>query len=86
MLNLLIAVMIFKKVSGKIIFRSNKFIACKVKDEKEVAETLVAFNLLKIVRPFQGKNHLRIYLLKLKLQRTGIFNWLQIASNTNSSL
>ena len=86
MLNLLIAVMIFKKVSGKIIFRSNKFIACKVKDEKEVAETLVAFNLLKIVRPFQSKKHLRIYLLKLKLQRTGIFNWLQIASNTNSSL
>ena len=30
-----------------------------VKDEKEVANSLIAFNLRKTIHPFQGKKHLR---------------------------
>ena len=45
--------MILKIVSGSIFSQSNKFTACKVKHEKEVANSLMAFNLLKIVHPFQ---------------------------------
>ena len=38
MLGLLI-VMVLKRVSESIFFQSNKFTACKVKDEKEVANS-----------------------------------------------
>ena len=55
----LLTVMILKRVSESIFFQSNKFTACKVKDEKEVANSLMAFNLLKIIHPFQGKKRLR---------------------------
>ena len=51
--------MILKKVSESILFQSNKFTACKVKDEKDVAISWMAFNLLKIIYPFQGKKHLK---------------------------
>ena len=51
--------MILKRVSESIFFQSNKFTACKVKEEKEVANSLMALNLLKIIRLFQGKKHLR---------------------------
>ena len=51
----------FRRVSESIFFQSNKFIAYKVKDEKEVANSLMAFNLLKIIHPFQGKKHIRTY-------------------------
>ena len=50
--------MILKRVSETIFFQSNKSTACKVKDEKEVANSLMAFNLLKIIHPFQGKKHI----------------------------
>ena len=43
-----------------IFFQSNKFIACKVKDKNEAANSLMALNLLKIIHPFQGKKQLRI--------------------------
>ena len=54
-----ITVMILKRVSESIFFQINKFTACKVKDQKEVENSLMAFNLLKIIYPFQGKKHLR---------------------------
>ena len=50
----LFTVMILKRVSDSIY---NKHTACKVKDENEVATSLMAFNLLKIIHPFQGKKH-----------------------------
>ena len=39
--------------------QSNKFTACKVRHGKEVAKSLLAFNLRMIIHPFQSKNHLR---------------------------
>ena len=48
-----------KRVSESICFESHKFTTCKVKDEKEVANSLMTFNLPKIIHPFQGKRHLR---------------------------
>ena len=56
MLGLLI-VMILKSVVE--IFQSNTFTAYKVKDEKEVVDCLIEFNLLKIIHPYPGKKHLR---------------------------
>ena len=50
-------------MSESIFFQSNKFTARKVKDEKEVVHSLMAFNLVKIIYPFQGKKDL----VKLKL-------------------
>ena len=55
----LLSVIILKRGNESIFFQSNKFTACKVKHEKEVANSLPAFNLLKIIYPFQGKKHLR---------------------------
>ena len=55
----LFTVMILKIVSESIFFKSNKFNACKIKDGKEVANSLMIFNLLKIIHPFKGKKHLR---------------------------
>ena len=55
----LLTVMILKRVSGSIFFQRNKFTACKTKHEKELANLLMAFNILKIIHPFQGKEHLR---------------------------
>ena len=52
-----LTVMILKRVSESIFFQINKFTACKF--TKEVANSLMAFNLLKIIHPFQGKKHLR---------------------------
>ena len=44
-----------------IFFQRKKFTACKIKDEKE--ETIFYFlmlsNLLKIIHPFESKNHLK---------------------------
>ena len=44
-----------------IFFQSKKFTACKIKREKEEAifYFLTAFNLLKIIHPFESKKHLR---------------------------
>ena len=55
----LFTAMILKRVSEIIYFQSNKFTTCKVKDKKEVANSLMAFNLPNIIHPFQGKKHLR---------------------------
>ena len=55
----LLTVMVLKIVSESILFKNNKFTACEIKDGKEVANYLMMFNLLKIIRPFQGKKHLR---------------------------
>ena len=52
-----LTVMILKRMSENIFFQINKFTACKF--TKEVANSLMAFNLLKIIHPFQGKKHLR---------------------------
>ena len=49
----LFTVMILKIVSESIFFQSNKFIAFKVKDEKNVANSLIVFSLMKIFHPFQ---------------------------------
>ena len=52
-----LTVMILKRVSESILFQINKFTACKF--TKEVANSMIALNLLKIIHPFQGKKHLR---------------------------
>ena len=46
--------MILKSVIDTIFFQSNKLTACKVKDEKEVANCLMLFSLLKIINPFDN--------------------------------
>ena len=51
--------MTLKRVSESVFLQSNTFRACKVKDGKEVAESLTVFNLLKIIHIFQGNKHLR---------------------------
>ena len=53
-----LTVMILKRVSESIFFQINKFTACKF--TKEVANSLMAFNLLKIIHPFQGKQYLKV--------------------------
>ena len=42
----LLTVMILKKVSESIFLQSNKFTAYKVKDEKDLENSLMAFNIL----------------------------------------
>ena len=32
---------------------------CKIKDGKEIANSFMLFNLVKIIHPFQGKKYLR---------------------------
>ena len=54
-----LTVMILKRVSKGIFGQIDKFTACKFKDKKEVANSLMAFNLLKIIHSFQGKEYLR---------------------------
>ena len=51
--------MTLKRVSESVFLQSNTFRACKVKDGKEVAESLTVFNLLKIIHIFHGNKHLR---------------------------
>ena len=58
--------MILKRVSESMFFQSKKFTACKVKDEKEVTNSLMAFNLLKIIHLLQGKKHLRTFRFEYK--------------------
>ena len=53
----LLTIIILKRMSESIFFQSTKFTACKVKDEKEEANSLMEFNLLKIIHPFQGEKH-----------------------------
>ena len=55
----LLAVMILKRASEGIFFQINIFTACNFKDKKEVANSSMAFNLLKIIHPFQWKKYLR---------------------------
>ena len=69
----LFTLMILKIVSESIFFQSKKFIACRFKDVKEVAKSLMAFNLVKIIRLFQALKDL----VKFKLQPLRIFNWFQ---------
>ena len=54
-----LTVMILKRLNESIFFQINKFIEYKF--TKEVANFLMAFNLLKIIHSFQGKKHLRTY-------------------------
>ena len=54
-----LTVMILKRVSEGIFFHINIFTACKFKDKKEVANSSMASNLLKIIHLFQGKKDLR---------------------------
>ena len=55
----LLTVMVLKRMSESIFFQSKKFTACKAKDEKKVANCLMAFSLLKIIHLFQDKKYLR---------------------------
>ena len=55
----LLCVIILKKGNESIFFQSSKFTACKVKHQEEVANSVMVFNLLKIIYPFQGKKYLR---------------------------
>ena len=41
----------FKKVRQSIFFQSSRFTACKVRDRKLVAQSLMAFNLRKVIHP-----------------------------------
>ena len=52
---------ILKRMSESVFFQSNKFTACKVGDETEVANYLVAFSLLKVIYPIPGKKYLRTW-------------------------
>ena len=45
----LYTVMILKRMSESIFFQINKFTACKTKDKKEVANSLMGLNLVKII-------------------------------------
>ena len=53
----LLIVMNLKRVWESIFFQINVITACKFKDKREVANSSMAFNLLKITYPFQGKKH-----------------------------
>ena len=53
----LLTVMILKRVCESIFFQTNKFIACQVKDGKEL--DFMIFNLLNIIHQFPGKKHSR---------------------------
>ena len=55
----LLNLMMLKRLSESIFFQTHKFPVCKVKGRIQVANCLMAFNLLKIVHPFQAKKHLR---------------------------
>ena len=57
--SMLLTVIILKRLSEIIFFQRTKFTACKIKDGKEMANSLMKFNLLKIIHQFQGKKHLR---------------------------
>ena len=48
-----------KSVRECIFFQSNKFTACKVRNGKGVAKSLMVFDLHQIVHPFKNKKHLR---------------------------
>ena len=52
--------MIWKRLSVSIFIQRNKLIGSKIKDEKEVPNSLMVINLLNINHPFQGKEYLRI--------------------------
>ena len=49
---LLLTVMTLKRVSESVFFQINIFTACNFKCKKEAANSLMAFNLLKIIHPF----------------------------------
>ena len=55
----MLTIIILKRVSESIFFQSNKYTVYKDKNEKEVTNSLMAFNLLKIIPSFQGKKHLQ---------------------------
>ena len=42
-----------------IFFQSNRFPVCNVGNGKEVAKSLMVFNLRKVIHPFRNKKHLR---------------------------
>ena len=48
-----------KSETEYIFFQSNKFTACKVRDGKGVAKSLIVFYLRKIIYPFKNKKYLR---------------------------
>ena len=50
--------MILKRVKESIFIQSNKFTAYKIKDGKEVENSLMVLSLLKIIHSFQDKKHL----------------------------
>ena len=55
----LLSVMTLERVSENIFFQCNKFMACKIKDEKELTNSLMVFNVLNIIHPSLCKKHLR---------------------------
>ena len=55
----LITVITLKRGKESILFQSNKFTGGKVRDGKDVAKSLVVFNLGTIIHPFQSKKNLR---------------------------
>ena len=57
----LLTIMILKRRSESIFFQSNKSTTCKIKDRKEITNSLMMFELLKIIHPFQCKKYLRSY-------------------------
>ena len=46
-----------RRVGESIFFQINIITKYKFKDKREVANSSMAFNLLKITHPFQGKKH-----------------------------
>ena len=57
----LITVIILKSVKESILFQRNTFTACNVRDGKEVAKSLMMFNLFKIIHSLQSKKDLRTF-------------------------
>ena len=72
----LTSVIILKSVRESIFFQSNTFPACKVEDEKEVAQSLIMFNQRKIFYPFQS----------IKLKVTNRFKCKCFSVNTHLSV
>ena len=79
----LLIVTIMKRVREIIFLKSNKFTAFKVKDRKEVGQSLMVFNVRKIIH---FKLNVFLDLVKLKFQTTKIFYWVLIGLNKSPFL
>ena len=57
----LLTVIVLKRVRESNFSQIIKYTACKINEEKKIANYLMGFNSLKIIHVFQGKKHLRTW-------------------------